>query len=152
LDFVVITSFKRYKWYDLKFLKHFGSLSATNILHNCLILEVLIKKSRKKPVDDTDNVSFKVFLIYGVSVLFLVRGYRIRVVPKDRKVKGMTNNLTSKQAASAIGISASTLAKMRLAGSGPKFLKLGKRVAYRPADIETWQAARVHNSTSEYVQ
>lgn len=62
----------------------------------------------------------------------------------------MTKNLTSQQAADLIGISASTLAKLRLSGEGPKFLKLGKRVAYRPSDLEAWQSQRVYQSTSEY--
>lgn len=62
----------------------------------------------------------------------------------------MTSNLSPKQAADLIGISASTLAKLRLSGDGPAFLKLGKRVAYRPADIESWISRRVFKSTSEY--
>ena len=62
----------------------------------------------------------------------------------------MVSNLSPKQAAELIGISASTLAKLRLSGDGPSFLKLGKRVAYRPQDLEDWINQRVFRSTSEY--
>ena len=62
----------------------------------------------------------------------------------------MVSNLSPKPAADRIGLSSSTLAKLRLSGDGPAFLKLGKRVAYRPQDIEVWQSQRVFNSTSEY--
>ena len=62
----------------------------------------------------------------------------------------MTSNLSPQQAADLIGISASTLAKLRLSGDGPSFLKLGKRVAYRPQDLEDWISQRVFRSTSEY--
>jgi len=64
----------------------------------------------------------------------------------------MIPNLSSKQAADLIGISASTLAKLRLSGEGPDYLKLGKRVFYRPNDLDVWQSQRVFKSTSEYVQ
>jgi len=62
----------------------------------------------------------------------------------------MVSNLSPQQAADLIGISSSTLAKLRLSGDGPAFLKLSKRVVYRPQDIENWQAQRVFRSTSEY--
>lgn len=59
--------------------------------------------------------------------------------------------LTPEQAAEALSLSPSTLAKMRLSGDGPNYCKMGgRRVGYRPADLEAWLAARVHRSTSEY--
>jgi len=62
----------------------------------------------------------------------------------------MVSNLTPQQAADLLGISKSTLAKFRLRGDGPKFLKLSKKVLYRESDLEDWIAQRVFNSTSEY--
>ena len=62
----------------------------------------------------------------------------------------MIPNLTPQQAADVIGISKSTLAKLRLKGDGPKYLKIGKTILYRPPDIEEWMAGRIFNSTSEY--
>ena len=62
----------------------------------------------------------------------------------------MIANLTPQQAADAIGISKSTLAKLRLKGDGPNYLTIGKAILYRPDDIEEWMARRVFKSTSEY--
>jgi excisionase family DNA binding protein len=56
------------------------------------------------------------------------------------------------QAARYLGLSCSTLAKMRLNGSTPSFLKLGRRVLYRREDLDAWLASRLRRSTSEYTQ
>lgn len=58
--------------------------------------------------------------------------------------------IDSSEAARRLGLSASTLAKMRLYGTGPAYSKLGRRVVYAPADIEAWVSANRFNSTSEY--
>jgi predicted DNA-binding transcriptional regulator AlpA len=52
------------------------------------------------------------------------------------------------QAASLTGLSVATLAKMRVRGDGPPFLKLGSAVAYRVPDLVAWLGARVRSSTS----
>jgi predicted DNA-binding transcriptional regulator AlpA len=53
------------------------------------------------------------------------------------------------EAAAILGLSASTLEKLRLRGNGPKYAKLGRACAYSPQDLEAWAAARSRNSTSE---
>lgn len=58
--------------------------------------------------------------------------------------------LSTKQAAEVIGISPSTLAKFRLAGEGPKYSKLGRRVFYEEAELRKWITENRHSSTSEY--
>lgn len=59
--------------------------------------------------------------------------------------------LTPEQAAQALSLSPSTLAKLRLSGKGPTYCKMGRRkIGYRPADLELWVADRMHRSTSEY--
>ncbi|PZU20634.1 MAG: excisionase [Shinella sp.] len=62
----------------------------------------------------------------------------------------MDHLISPEDAANILNISISTLAKMRLAGTSPRYVKLGRRVAYRPADIETWIEAQSFNSTAEY--
>jgi len=62
----------------------------------------------------------------------------------------MIANLTPAEASTLIGISKSTLAKLRLKGDGPNYLKIGKSILYRPADIEGWLDKRTFGSTSEY--
>jgi hypothetical protein len=41
-----------------------------------------------------------------------------------------------------------TLERWRWLGQGPQYLKIGGRVVYRLADIEAYEAAQVHASTS----
>ena len=66
----------------------------------------------------------------------------------------MTTNiplvLNAAQAASRLGLSVSTLAKLRLSGAGPAYSKLGRRVVYRLEDLEAWIVANRYQSTSEY--
>ena len=57
--------------------------------------------------------------------------------------------LTPKQTAAKLGISLSTLAKWRLFGFGPRFVKIGSRVAYDVGIVETWIASRFRRSTSD---
>jgi predicted DNA-binding transcriptional regulator AlpA len=55
------------------------------------------------------------------------------------------------QAANYVGLSASTLAKRRLTGDGPKFIRLSPRaIAYLRADLDEWLNAKRCGSTSEY--
>lgn len=59
--------------------------------------------------------------------------------------------LTPEQAGEALSLSPSTLAKMRLSGAGPIYCKMGgRKVGYRPADLDEWVQSRLHRSTSEY--
>lgn len=63
--------------------------------------------------------------------------------------------LNSQETADLLRLSIRTLERMRVEGTGPKFLKAGKgtrsRVLYRPADIEAWLDANAFHSTSQYV-
>ncbi len=57
--------------------------------------------------------------------------------------------LTPKAVSERLGVSQSTLAKWRLDGSGPAFIKIGAHVAYDASMIEDWLASRVRRSTSD---
>ncbi len=46
------------------------------------------------------------------------------------------------------GVSENTLRKWRWEGKGPKFVKLGARVAYRAVDIDTYSEQNLHSSTT----
>ena len=59
------------------------------------------------------------------------------------------NLLTQQEAAEATRLSPRTLERHRLAGTGPKFVRLGRRVLYRREDVEEWIAANICRSTSE---
>ena len=57
--------------------------------------------------------------------------------------------LCARDAARSVGLSESTLAKLRLNGKGPTYCKLGRRVVYRPADLEHWLESRTARDTSD---
>lgn len=61
----------------------------------------------------------------------------------------MKTMLRTEEAARHLGLSASTLAKMRVYGTGPTFFKLGRTVAYRVEDLEAWLQSQRRQSTSE---
>jgi predicted DNA-binding transcriptional regulator AlpA len=47
--------------------------------------------------------------------------------------------LRTPEAATYVGLSASTLEKMRLSGDGPRFIRLGGRaIGYDVQDLDTW--------------
>lgn len=41
------------------------------------------------------------------------------------------------------------LAQLRYNGTGPKYMKIGRTILYRPADIEAYEAANTHQSTAD---
>ena len=57
--------------------------------------------------------------------------------------------LNVQEAAPLLGLSVSTLNKMRLNGTGPPYLKPCRRVVYDVRDLEAWAASRKRNHTSE---
>jgi excisionase family DNA binding protein len=57
--------------------------------------------------------------------------------------------LTTEQAARYVGLAKQTLAEMRVKGNGPPFYKSGRRVVYKPSDLDAWLAARRRRSTSD---
>lgn len=59
--------------------------------------------------------------------------------------------LRTSGAAAKTGLSVSTLNKLRCSGGGPAFLKLGRAVRYKPADLKDWLDSRRVMSTSEIV-
>ena len=56
---------------------------------------------------------------------------------------------TQAEAAEVFRFSERTLERMRLTGLGPAYVKAGRRVLYRQADLEAWVASQVRASTSE---
>ena len=57
--------------------------------------------------------------------------------------------LKTDEAASHLGLSVSTLEKMRVYGNGPRFVRAVRAIRYRPEDLQAYLAARVVGSTSE---
>ncbi|RWO54144.1 helix-turn-helix domain-containing protein [Mesorhizobium sp.] len=51
-------------------------------------------------------------------------------------------------AALHVGLSVSTLEKLRLTGDGPEYIKLGRTVVYSTADLDAWMEGNRRKSTS----
>ena len=58
--------------------------------------------------------------------------------------------LTGKETAALLKVSPRTLENMRQRGMGPRFIKVGSKVLYSPADVEVYLRLRTFGSTSEY--
>ena len=56
---------------------------------------------------------------------------------------------TDRQVAKRYRLSFHTLRKLRVRGSGPIFVKLGRAVRYRAQDVEAWIASQRRKSTSD---
>lgn len=52
-------------------------------------------------------------------------------------------------AAEYLKLAQGTLERFRVQGIGPKFMKLGRAVRYRQADLDQWMESRLVSSTSE---
>lgn len=57
--------------------------------------------------------------------------------------------LTVPEAAAFLRLSGSWLAKARMRGDGPPYLKLGRSVRYPQDALRQWMKSRMHLSTSE---
>ena len=57
--------------------------------------------------------------------------------------------LNTRQAAKLIGLSPSTLNRMRVTGEGPLYAKAGRRVLYDRADLVAWVNDRKRRFTAE---
>lgn len=54
-----------------------------------------------------------------------------------------------RQLAEELAVSIQTLARWRVEGCGPRFMKAGRRVLYAVSDVHDWLAASSRQSTSE---
>ena len=61
---------------------------------------------------------------------------------------GRDGMLRAPRAAAYLGLSTSTLAKMRLRGDGPIYAKLGRAILYDVRDLDAWVTVRKRTSTS----
>jgi hypothetical protein len=57
--------------------------------------------------------------------------------------------LDAKAAARFLGVAIATLAKMRCKGGSPTFIKAGRKILYRKADLIAWRNVRLVRNTTE---
>lgn len=48
-----------------------------------------------------------------------------------------------------IGVGTGCLAKWRMTGDGPAYIRVGRRIHYDPRDVQAWLEARRVNSTCD---
>ena len=53
-------------------------------------------------------------------------------------------------AAALLGVSVDTLADWRCRGGGPRYVRVGRLIRYRDADLQAWLATRVCVNTGTY--
>jgi excisionase family DNA binding protein len=58
--------------------------------------------------------------------------------------------LTPKEAAELLKVSVSWLAKARMRGDGPAFIKIGRSIRYNEPTLLQWMKSHQHLSTSEH--
>lgn len=66
----------------------------------------------------------------------------------SQKSEVLVRHLTQNQLAERLSISPRTLERWRWLGQGPRFLKLGGRIAYRIVDVEAFEAEQIRQSTT----
>lgn len=60
----------------------------------------------------------------------------------------MTSELMDgRELANRLGKSSAALANWRYLGQGPKFIKVGRSIRYRVADVESWLEAHTQQQT-----
>jgi excisionase family DNA binding protein len=82
------------------------------------------------------------------------RGFRISGQNTNRKGHDMTpksrpENMTTTEAADHLNVKPSTLEQWRWQGKGPRFVKMGRCVRYRRADLDAFAESLVFGSTTE---
>ena len=58
--------------------------------------------------------------------------------------------LSATDAAEYLGVSPATLAKWRVSGGGPQYIKLGRRVRYKRSELDDYASRRTYPHTSAY--
>jgi len=60
-----------------------------------------------------------------------------------------SNNLKTPEAARYLNVQTATLEQWRWNGRGPRYVKIGRSVRYRTADLEAFLTERIFTSTTE---
>lgn len=73
-----------------------------------------------------------------------------KLIPKPTRESQSTDRLlTPKEVAEFLRVSISWLAKARMRGDGPPYVKIGRAIRYPESALHKWMKSRMHLSTSE---
>jgi excisionase family DNA binding protein len=70
-------------------------------------------------------------------------------VPISKTSIGIERLLTPQEAADLLRVSMSWLAKARMRGDGPPYIRIGRSIRYSEAALHQWMKSRQRLSTSE---
>jgi predicted DNA-binding transcriptional regulator AlpA len=70
-------------------------------------------------------------------------------VPASKPGAGFERLLTSRETADRLRVSLSWLAKARIQGDGPPFVKFGRSIRYVEETLVQWTRAHLRQSTNE---
>jgi predicted DNA-binding transcriptional regulator AlpA len=73
-------------------------------------------------------------------------------IPAGTEANDLDSLLTQREAAPVVRLSERTLERHRVAGTGPAYVNLGRRVFYRRRDLAEWIERHVRHNTSETVR
>ena len=63
------------------------------------------------------------------------------------QIDGLPSLLTSQQVSAYLGVDECTLYTLRTHGQGPRYIKFGRKIRYRAADVEAWlESHTLHKS------
>jgi hypothetical protein len=68
----------------------------------------------------------------------------LRALPSDPETL-----ITRRDVPMYVPVAAQTLAKLAVIGGGPRYVRVGRRAAYRAGDLKTWLDSRSRLNTSE---
>lgn len=98
-----------------------------------------------KEIHDVLLCWFFWYICSGSSTRFVAR----TVMSDQKDLEMAPKYLSSFETAEHLRVSMSWLAKSRLSGDGPPFIKAGRTVLYDVADIEAWAQKLKRKSTSQ---
>jgi predicted DNA-binding transcriptional regulator AlpA len=73
----------------------------------------------------------------------------MRKTPMNKQYPDLSPLLTAKEAATRLKISDSWMAKARVRGDGPPYIRIGRSIRYAEAALIQWMKSRQRLSTSE---
>jgi predicted DNA-binding transcriptional regulator AlpA len=73
----------------------------------------------------------------------------MRNTPMNKQHSEFSAVLTAKEAGARLKVSLSWLAKARMRGDGPPYIRIGRSVRYAEAALMQWMRSRQRMSTSE---
>jgi excisionase family DNA binding protein len=72
----------------------------------------------------------------------------VREPSTDHEPAGSKALIDEAALAARLGVSRSTLQSWRYSGRGPRFIKLGRMVRYRVADVDAYLSANTHGNVA----